>query len=208
MESTNILAILGLIAGCAYIVLAIVAFGRSRRRHAEEPETGRMILNIEDDMLVDGESTSDRMKKLAGICASLGQRVFGEDFDFTVESIARLDAAQVRYQALPNEDKGGGCAIIDSIKLMDIGTPTANLGAMTCPLASTFAAWARNAVRPAARLYLGSEVVKIETFGTYACRNVRGAGGTIAGKRSEDIAALLGHLPRSVLVHRDHMAMV
>ncbi|MBJ7444874.1 MAG: glutamate 5-kinase [Sphingobium sp.] len=30
----------------------------------------------------------------------------------------------------------------------------------------------------------------------------------IAGKRSEDIATLLGHLPRSVLVHRDHMAMV
>ncbi|SCW39593.1 glutamate 5-kinase [Sphingobium faniae] len=30
----------------------------------------------------------------------------------------------------------------------------------------------------------------------------------IAGKRSEDIAALLGHLPRSVLVHRDHLAMV
>ncbi|MBG6119576.1 glutamate 5-kinase [Sphingobium sp. JAI105] len=30
----------------------------------------------------------------------------------------------------------------------------------------------------------------------------------IAGKRSEDIAVLLGHLPRSVLVHRDHMAMV
>ncbi|WP_313801639.1 glutamate 5-kinase [Sphingobium sp.] len=30
----------------------------------------------------------------------------------------------------------------------------------------------------------------------------------IAGKRSDDIAVLLGHLPRSVLVHRDHMAMV
>lgn len=30
----------------------------------------------------------------------------------------------------------------------------------------------------------------------------------IVGKRSDDIAALLGHLPRSVLVHRDHMAMV
>jgi glutamate 5-kinase len=30
----------------------------------------------------------------------------------------------------------------------------------------------------------------------------------VAGKRSEDIATLLGHLPRSVLVHRDHMAMV
>jgi glutamate 5-kinase len=30
----------------------------------------------------------------------------------------------------------------------------------------------------------------------------------IAGKRSEDIAVLLGHVPRSVLVHRDHMAMM
>ena len=30
----------------------------------------------------------------------------------------------------------------------------------------------------------------------------------IAGKRSDDIAALLGEMPRSVLVHRDHMAMV
>ncbi|MDT7534933.1 glutamate 5-kinase [Sphingobium sp. SA2] len=30
----------------------------------------------------------------------------------------------------------------------------------------------------------------------------------IAGRRSEDIAALLGEMPRSVLVHRDHMAMV
>ena len=98
---------------------------------------------------------------------------------------ARLEAAQVRYTPLPNEDKGGGCHIIDAVKLMDIGTPTANLGAMTCPLAATFAGWARYAVRPAARLYLGSEVVRIETFGTYACRDVRGTGGTIAGKRSE-----------------------
>lgn len=98
---------------------------------------------------------------------------------------ARLDAAQVRYTPLPNENKGGGCTVIDAVKLMDIGTPTANLGAMTCPLAASFAAWARYAVRPAARLYLGTEVVKIETFGTYACRDVRGTGGTIAGKLSE-----------------------
>ncbi len=30
----------------------------------------------------------------------------------------------------------------------------------------------------------------------------------IAGRRSEEIAVLLGEMPRSVLVHRDHMAMV
>jgi hypothetical protein len=101
------------------------------------------------------------------------------------QCIGSLEALSVRYQPLPNQNMGGGCAIIDSVKLLDIGTPTANLGAMTCDLASKFSAWARYAVRPAARIYLGSEVVKIETFGTYACRDVRGSGGTIAGKRSE-----------------------
>lgn len=35
-----------------------------------------------------------------------------------------------------------------------------------------------------------------------------GEAARIAGKRSEDIAALLGHVPRSVLVHRDHMAII
>lgn len=34
------------------------------------------------------------------------------------------------------------------------------------------------------------------------------AAAKIAGRRSEDIAVLLGEMPRSVLVHRDHMAMV
>ncbi len=98
---------------------------------------------------------------------------------------ARLDQAQVRFEALPNQDRGGGCTIIDAVKLLDFGTPTANLGAMNCELAASFAAWVRYGVRPAARVYLGSEIVRVETFGTYACRDVRGSGGTIAGKLSE-----------------------
>jgi hypothetical protein len=98
---------------------------------------------------------------------------------------ADLRAAGVRFEILPDQERGGGCRIVDAVRLLDIGTPTANLGAMTCPLAATFSAWTRYAVRPAARLHLGSEVVKIETFGTYACRDMRGAGGTISGKLSE-----------------------
>ncbi|HTH28942.1 MAG TPA: extensin family protein [Sphingobium sp.] len=97
---------------------------------------------------------------------------------------ARLDAAAIRYEALPNETKGGGCALINTIKLMDFGTPATNLGPMTCPLAANFTAWARYGVAPAARLYLGAEVVRIETFGTYACRNIVG-NPNMAGKRSE-----------------------
>jgi hypothetical protein len=85
-----------------------------------------------------------------------------------------LKAQSVRFQVLPNQMRGGGCRTIDTIKLLDLGTETANLGPMTCPLAANFAAWARHAVRPAAKQYLGSDVVRIETFGTYSCRNVNG----------------------------------
>lgn len=93
------------------------------------------------------------------------------------QCLARLDAAGVRYAALPDEAKGGGCAIRGAVQLIDIGVPVTNLGPMSCPVAQPFAAWARFAVQPAARLYLGSEIARIETFGTYSCRNVRGAGG-------------------------------
>lgn len=96
---------------------------------------------------------------------------------------ADLTRAQIRFQPVPVERRSGGCTIIDAVKLLDIGVPTTSLGPMACPLAGSFAAWARNAVQPAARLYLGSEVVRIETFGTYACRQVRGTGGS--GKLSE-----------------------
>lgn len=85
-----------------------------------------------------------------------------------------LKQAGVRFTPLANEDHGGGCSSIDSVKLLDIGTPTTNLGAMTCPLARNFAAWAQYAVKPAARKFFGTEVVKIETFGTYSCRNIYG----------------------------------
>ena len=96
--------------------------------------------------------------------------------------LGELKATAIRFAALPNQSFGGGCRTIDTVKLMDFGIPTTNLGAMTCPLASNFAAWARHAVRPAAKLYLGSAVARIETFGTYSCRSV---GGGRAGKLSQ-----------------------
>jgi hypothetical protein len=88
--------------------------------------------------------------------------------------LSNLKSNAVKFSALPNQNFGGGCRTVDTVKLMDFGTPATNLGAMTCPLAANFTAWARHAVAPAARQYLGSEVVRIETMGTYSCRNVNG----------------------------------
>ena len=90
------------------------------------------------------------------------------------QCVADLGKAKLRFTPLPNQAFGGGCSAIDSVKLLDIGTPVSNLGPMTCPLARNFAAWVQFAVRPAARKYLDSEVVKVETFGTYSCRNIYG----------------------------------
>jgi hypothetical protein len=102
------------------------------------------------------------------------------------ECLVSLQRASVRYDALDNQYFGGGCSAIDSVKLMDIGVPVTNLGAMTCPLARSFSAWAQYAVRPAARQFFGAEVVKIETMGTYACRNINGAS---SGRLSQHASA-------------------
>jgi hypothetical protein len=90
------------------------------------------------------------------------------------QCVTDLTKAKVKFTPLANQDFGGGCSAIDSVKLLDVGTPVSNLGPMTCPLARNFAGWVQYAVRPAARKYLGSEVVKVETFGTYSCRNIYG----------------------------------
>lgn len=102
------------------------------------------------------------------------------------QCLADLRAAEVRFQPLPDRAFGGGCFAFGSVKLLDIGTPTTNLTAMTCPLAKTFAAWVRHGVRPAARIHFGTELARIETFGSYSCRNVNGAA---AGRRSEHASA-------------------
>lgn len=98
------------------------------------------------------------------------------------QCMASLKEKSVRFAGLPNKSFDGGCRTIDTIKVMDFGTATTNLGAMTCPLAANFTDWARYAVRPAAKQYLGADVVRIETMGTFNCRNIYGGR---SGKLSE-----------------------
>lgn len=101
--------------------------------------------------------------------------------DTARQCLATLKAADVRFSPLPNQSFAGGCRTIDTIKLMSFSTEATNLGPMTCPLAANFAAWAKHAVGPAAKAYLGSDVVRIETMGTYNCRNING--GAYAARR-------------------------
>ena len=83
----------------------------------------------------------------------------------------------VRFRALPDQRFAGSCSALGAVQLIDMGTPATNLRAMTCPLARQFARWSREAVQTAADQWLGGRIVRIETFGTYACRGVNGQPG-------------------------------
>ena len=113
----------------------------------------------------------------------------------TRQCLADLGRERVRYKALPDRTFAGGCSALGAVQLLDIGVPVTNLGAMTCPLARQFGRWAREAVQPAASAWLGSRVVRIESFGTYSCRPVNGrAGGRLSehGRANAvDVAAFL-----------------
>ena len=93
----------------------------------------------------------------------------------TQACFADLSRQDVRYSPLPDRDYGGGCEVIGSVQLIDIGVPVTNLKAMRCGLADAFVGWARFAVAPAAHQILGSDLVRIESFGSYSCRNVIGS---------------------------------
>ncbi len=100
----------------------------------------------------------------------------------TRQCIADLTRAGVRFERLEDRFFKGGCSAAGAVKLLDIGMPTANLGAMRCGLARAFANWVHRPLQQAAARNLGSPVVRIESMGTYACRPVNNQSG---GKLSE-----------------------
>jgi hypothetical protein len=95
----------------------------------------------------------------------------------TQQCFADLRRDGVSFRPLQDRVFDNGCSAVGAVQLLDIGTPVTNLGAMTCGLAQHFEQWVRDAVQPAARTWLGSPVVKIESFGTYSCRPMNGQAG-------------------------------
>lgn len=96
------------------------------------------------------------------------------------QCLSELSATQARFTPIPDKYYGAGCSTLNSVRLASLRSDyhalaIDNLGPVTCPMATTFAAWARYGVDRAARQILGSPLVRIETFGSYNCRNVAGS---------------------------------
>ncbi|MBU0668721.1 MAG: extensin family protein [Alphaproteobacteria bacterium] len=96
------------------------------------------------------------------------------------------------YSPVPDRYYGAGCQVSNSVRLDRLqgdagGFALSNLGPVACPLASAFSGWARFGVDRAARQLLGSPLERIETMGSYSCRNVAGTGRLSAHARAEAI---------------------
>jgi hypothetical protein len=94
----------------------------------------------------------------------------------TRQCLADLDADRIEYRTLPRQDFGGGCVVVGAVQLLDIGVPVSGLKSMRCPLARNFSNWVRFAVAPAAKQVLGSDLTRIESYGTFNCRPIAGSG--------------------------------
>jgi hypothetical protein len=108
------------------------------------------------------------------------------------QCLADLSRAGSLYSPLPDRYDGAGCQVSNSVRLDRLqgdvaGFALSNLGPVACPLANTFAGWARYGVDRAARQLLGSPLERIETMGSYSCRNVAGTGRLSAHARAEAI---------------------
>lgn len=114
------------------------------------------------------------------------------------QCLATLGKAGTRFSSLPDQYFGGGCSAVNSVNLSSLRSDTAaiginNLGPVACPVANSFAGWARFGVDRAARQLLGSPLDRIETMGSYACRNIAGSSKKSAHSRAEaiDVSAFI-----------------
>ena len=126
------------------------------------------------------------------------------------QCLAALGGTVTRYSALADRYDGDGCGLRNAVTLDgvkgDLATlEIARLGPVACPTAQAFTAWARFGVDRAARQLLGSPIARIETFGSYACRNVAGSGRRSAHATADaiDVAAFVLADGRRVSVKDD-----
>ncbi|MBV7257259.1 extensin family protein [Pacificimonas sp. WHA3] len=86
---------------------------------------------------------------------------------------ARLDRLRgLEYRKLPPRRTAEGCGFSNGVQLLQVGVPISGITAMSCPVAEALHGWINEDLQRAARRHLGSDVVRIISYGTYSCRSV------------------------------------
>lgn len=85
-----------------------------------------------------------------------------------------LDAAGVLYTPLEDSPRGEACGKHHALILDRSLTPYSASLSMTCGQTAALYLWERHAARQAAVEILGSPIARIETYGSFSCRNIAG----------------------------------
>ena len=92
----------------------------------------------------------------------------------------------MRYAVEPDRDTGPACGWSNAVRITATPARVSQPFVLECPAAVALALWERHAVEPLALQYFGAAPTRIDHFGSYACRNIKGAA---VGQRSEHASA-------------------
>lgn len=86
-----------------------------------------------------------------------------------------LDAGAEEYLVLPPVRGGASCGYADGVALAQSSDfAYAPRAATSCSVALGLFLWEKQVLQPAAQRHFGQAVTRVESFGSYACRPVRG----------------------------------
>lgn len=108
------------------------------------------------------------------------------------QCLSGLGSTGASFAVLPDQFIGGGCTNLNTVQLAALTTDSTqlqlgNIGPVTCDVSQAFAGWARFGADRAAQQILGTPLKRIETFGSYSCRNVAGTNRRSAHSTGEAI---------------------
>lgn len=105
---------------------------------------------------------------------------------------ALLASAPMRFTPLPDGKTAPGCGFDNALRITAtrhaVGAPLT----LSCPAALSLALWERHSVGPAALRHFGRPVVRLEHYGSYACRDVAGRPGRRSRHASADAIDIAG----------------
>lgn len=85
-----------------------------------------------------------------------------------------LKGPHIEAQPIPDSPLKNGCGWHNGVRLISAAGVRAGFDKLTCETAVAFALWVQHEVQPLAREMLGQPVRSIQSYGSYACRNIVG----------------------------------
>jgi len=86
-----------------------------------------------------------------------------------------LETSRLRFEPVADSVPAPGCPLHNSVRLRSGELALGSDFLASCPLAAAFALFERHGLQPAAEQVYGQPVVRIEHFGSFACRNIGGS---------------------------------